>query len=147
MQNLNIQLFLNQQCQLTAIDNTSYNNIGIDIIDHVSLEFLVYNDEDTPITSSIFYKKYKHSRDQYVHNTTNFTLNKDGIYTYYKFLIPKLRHLVKEDEDKCIAVVKDEIFYHNGNIYIGKNNVELESIGELDKVIENSCDIDEYLDI
>ena len=157
MQNLSIQLSVSPQCQLIAIDNTNYLDIygenGIeDVINHISLEFLVYANETYPIDSTIVLKEY----DQ---NITTINFPKDGTYTYYKFMVPKIEHFVKSDlEQSTYNIIKilDETFYWNGNFYIGKkdllvsgNDINTIIIDNINTILseEYSYQINNYLEI
>lgn len=131
MNNLSIQLILNQKCQLVAVDNTRYNNIrsadGIeldDIRNYVSLEFLVYTDNEHPSDKTVVFKEYKHKREEY-NNITTINFPSDGTYTYYKFLIPKLDRLVVDVPDNIsIFRIKNQIFWYKGNFYLGFRDVD-----------------------
>lgn len=116
MNNLSIQLIVNPQCQLVAIDNTRYFNLTTrdgDIVDslmqHVSLEFLVYCDEKDPIDSTIVFKEYCHNRSEYGQNISIIDFPKDGTFTYYKFVIPTLDHLIKPETGEIKLM--DQVFY------------------------------------
>ena len=135
MQNLSIQLIINPQCQLVAIDNTSYLNLVTsegdnieDITDHVSLEFLVYSDETHPADKTVVFKEYNHRREEYNQNITTINFPKDGTYTYYKFIIPRLEHLVKSDSEQLTyntIKMLDQTFYWDGHFYIGKKDLSV----------------------
>lgn len=159
MNNLSIQLIVNPHCQLIAMDNTRYFNLTArsnDIIDsllqHVSLEFLVYRDEECPVNSTIIFKEYKHSRGEYSQNISTIIFPQDGIFTYYKFVIPKIEHLIKLD-NRTIKM-QDQVFYYNKQFYIGTSNIEfiettIEDVLEnhISEVLEHAEVIDNYLDI
>lgn len=159
MNNLSIQLIVNPHCQLVAIDNTRYFNLTArsnDIIDsllqHVTLEFLVYRDEEYPVDSTIIFKEYRHNRGEYGNNISTIIFPQDGIFTYYKFVIPKIEHLIKLDNQ--VIKMQDQIFYYNRKFYKGFADIEFteSSIEEvlnnhIDEIINNSEIVDNYLDI
>lgn len=149
MQNLSIQLIINPQCQLVAIDNTSYLNLGTpegdnieDITEHVSLEFLVYINEIYPTDKTIIFKEYNHRREEYHQNVTIINFPKDGTYTYYKFIIPRLEHLVKMDSEQSVyntIKLSDQTFYWKGKFYIGKKDLSI--LGDdINTIITNNID-------
>ncbi len=135
MQNLSIQLIINQKCQLISVDNTNY--LSDNIIDYVSLEFLVYNEETGHREDTIVFKEYTYNREQYVKNTSAILFPKDGIFTYYKFVIPRLEKL----QSGNIFNIKDRVFYYNGAFYFGLENTN----NPTDAMY--STKIDNYLDI
>ena len=159
MNNLSIQLIVNPHCQLIAMDNTRYFNLTArsnDIIDsllqHVSLEFLVYRDEECPVNSTIIFKEYKHNRGEHSQNIYTIIFNQDGIFTYYKFVIPKIEHLIKLDNR--IIKMQDQVFYYNKQFYSGLSDIEftettIESVLEnhINEIIINAEVIDNYLNI
>lgn len=164
MQDLSIQLIVNSQCQLVAIDNTRYFNLITlegdpveDIIEHVSLEFLVYIDEDVPTDKTVIFKEYK--QGEYSKNITTIIFPKDGTYTYYKFLVPRLEHLVKLNEQQTsynIIKITDQNFYWKGHFYMGKkdlsvsgSNIDTILADNINTILSNeySCKITNYLDI
>lgn len=159
MNNLSIQLIVNPHCQLIAMDNTRYFNLTArsnDIIDsllqHVSLEFLVYRDEECPVNSTIIFKEYKHNRGEYGQNISTIIFPQDGIFTYYKFMIPKIEHLIKLD-NRTIKM-QDQVFYYNKQFYNGLSDIEftettIESVLEnhINEIINNAEVIDNYLNI
>lgn len=163
MNELSIQLIVNPQCQLVAIDDSKYMNMQTpdgdyldDMTKHVSLEFLVYLDNDDYEDSTLVFKTYKHRREEYRKNITTFEFPKDGTFTYYKLMIPTLEHLIKDDgEYYTIAKIKDQTFYHKGKFYLGLNDIVLsDGITEINQALDNIsltdtnvCPIDNYLDI
>lgn len=166
MQDLSIQLIVNPQCQLVAVDNTRYFNLITpegdsieDITEHVSLEFLVYIDEDVPADKTIVFKEYKHKRGEYSKNITTIVFPEDGTYTYYKFLVPRLEHLVKLNEQQTsynIIKIADQNFYWKGHFYMGKKDLSVSGT-DIDTILvdnintilsdEYSYKITNYLDI
>lgn len=163
MNNLSIQLIVNPQCQLVAVDNTKYVNIQTpdgnfldDITKHVSLEFLVYLDNDDYEDKTLIFKKYLHNREEYNKNITVIDFPKDGTFTYYKLMIPTLEHLIKDDgEFYTVVKLKDQTFYHKGKFYLGLEDTRLsEGIEDFDKALkdikltkDNVEEISNYLDI
>lgn len=113
---LNVQLILQRDCKMIAVDFSDYNSIGPDIKNHVMLDFLVYKNSKTPLEDSIklrhTYLNQGYSRQKF---ETEYILKNDGTYTYYKFVIPTFDHFVSENI--IINDVFDEIFFYKGNIY------------------------------
>lgn len=149
MNDLSIQLIIDPQCYLVALDNTRYYNLDTlpilnDLTKHVSLEFLVYNEDSEPITASIYLKEFKYKGDEYAQNISKFTFPSDGVYKYYKFIIPKLEWLIKEEEEiiedeniiKHVARIRNEIFYYNNNFYFGLKDKTVD-INNLSSIINN----------
>lgn len=121
MQDLNIHLFVNPSCELVAIDKTSYHNLRYndgdyldDLSDHISIEFL--SDVDGIIDrNTINFDEFIGNREYYLDgNTSVFHFPKDGTFTYYKMLVPKIDHLHKEDD---IYKTKDQMFYYDSKFY------------------------------
>lgn len=156
MNNLSVQLVVNPQCQLVAIDNTNYTNLVYnedfieDLTQHVSLEFLVYIDEDYPISSTVIFKEYLHKREEYSKNVSTISFEHDGTHTYYKLLVPRLEHMCKVQGNKYSIRVKDEVFYYKGNFYLGVADIidvdEL-TTDVMTTVVNNSTKIINLLDI
>ena len=111
-----VQLIMHPDCRLIAVDNSDYRHLGLDMDDHVMIDFLVYNEDSEPVnnTLSIKYNPFNRGYYQSLFNT-EYVLQKDGTYSYYKLLIPSLTHF-KKDEDVFGDIV-GELFYYDQNIY------------------------------
>lgn len=131
MQDLKIRLIVNPSCELVAVDNTTYNNLRYDgneylndLTNHVSLEFLV-DHEYNVVPNSILIKKNLCARHELVDgNISVFKFEEDGTFTYYKYLIPYVQHLLKFDEETSSEYYKSQqqLFYHNDKIYYSKHD-------------------------
>lgn len=151
MNNLSVQLIVNPQCQLVAIDNTNLRDLAStdidainDLLEHVSMEFLVYNDEEEIDNSTLVVKQFLHPGDERRNNKTAINFPKDGLFTYYKFLIPKLDHLIKKTDDVIDSVnTKDQIFYYDDTIYYGIKDYELKDDSNIEDIIKDLIS-DEY---
>ena len=76
-----IQLIVRPDCKLIAVDNSDYGSLGVDLLEHVMLEFLSYNDESTPVSSSVRIRKEIHNRGFYLSGfSSEFVLETDGTY-------------------------------------------------------------------
>lgn len=156
MQNLSIQLIINAQCQLVAIDETNYTELIstdadglVDMHEHVSLEFLVYRDETAPIEDTIVFKRYWETIQENDKHITTINFTQDGIHTYYKFLIPRLEHLIKKDEEQLSynsIDILDQVFYWDNKFYFGKKSIDV-SGNDIDTIIQENLSLilsDEY---
>lgn len=141
---LNIHLIIQPNCKLVAIDNSDYNSLGIDLLDHVMLEFLSYNDETSPIPNTIQLKKEIHNRGYYLARfSSEFLLDLDGTYAYYKLVIPTLEHF--KEVDNKYSKLYEELFFYNKKLY--KSNLpNTEDTYDLSTVLKNSEEIHNYIE-
>ena len=111
-----VQLILHPDCRLIAVDNSDYNRLGIDMQDHVMVDYLVYNEDKHPVDGTLKLR-YEHLNRGYYRAqfTTEYNLPKDGTYSYYKMLIPILEHFSNGQEYFKMA---DEMFYFSGKVYL-----------------------------
>ena len=139
-----VQLIMHPDCRLIAIDSSDYNSIGIDIEEHVMIDFLVYNEEKEPVKNTLKVRYNKLNRGYYRSQfTTEYILPKDGTYTYYKMVIPILDHFaVGADLYKNI---QDQLFYYDNNIYFFGNDLYQESY-TLKEVLDNSYVVEDCLE-
>lgn len=131
MQDLKIHLLINPECELVAIDNTIYHNIRYsdteeyldDLSNHVGFEFLLDVHDDVE-PGSIRIKNYTRSRQELMDgNTSVFVFSKDGTFTYYKFLIPKIEHFHVKAETSEYYKTNHQIFYYKDNIYYAEDDL------------------------
>lgn len=127
MNELNIELSINGSKKLIAIDNTSYDNLidsydsklsfFRDMTNHASVEFLVDSKSRVVKHSEIINDSI--SPFDLNNNMSEFDLPVDGTYIYYKFLVPRLSHMVKNDPkyNEEVFYVSNQMFYHNGDFY------------------------------
>lgn len=140
---LDIHLFIQPNCQLVAVDNSDYNSLGVDLLEHVMLEFLSYNDENNPLLKTIKLRKEIHNRGYYLAKfSSKFILDVDGTYSYYKLVIPVLDHFYKEDKYKGL---NNELFFYNGKIYKSNLNRD-EETDDVSYILENSEEIINYIE-
>lgn len=130
MNELDIQLIINPACELIAVDRTSYQNLHYeyggelqylrDRSKHVSIEFLTDVDGEV-MNDTINLEKGLRNRTELLDgNTSVFYFPKDGTFTYYKFLVPHISHLMKIDDETQELVLKadrqtfffDDVFYY-----------------------------------
>lgn len=126
MNELDIQLIINPACELVSVDRTSYQNLHYetdgelqyfrDRSKHVSIEFLTDVNQDV-IENSINLEQGFNRRELLDGNTSVLHFPKDGTFTYYKFLVPNLSHLMVKDWD-----TNEEIFKANGQTFFFDNN-------------------------
>lgn len=142
---LNVQLILQKDCKLIAVDFSDYNSIGADISNHVMLDFLVFKDENIPVPNSVKLRHENLNRG-YLRQKfeTEYILHKDGTYTYYKFVIPILNHFLQSGQ--WVNSIIDELFYYEGNIYWYKestlpNNVAIDELLKKCEKLTNVLDI------
>lgn len=149
MQNLNINLFINPKCELVAVDNTIHHNLHYgdnqyldDIQNHVSVEFLTDHVEDI-VSDSVRIKKQRHARREFVDgNISVFHFPFDGLFTYYKYLLPTVEHLLKTDEEGDYYKSADQTFFYDGNIYLAKDDYDT-----LDDLLANAQKLNSLTDI
>lgn len=161
MNELDIQLNVNPTCELVATDRTSYQNLHYeyggeiqylrDRNNHVSIEFLtdVYGEV---MYDTINLEKELTTRMELVDgNTSVFYFPKDGIFTYYKFLVPHISHLFKKDSESLddIFVVYDQTFFYDDNFYFceSRDNVVLSEFSSWEAAVEYIVSISKKLDV
>lgn len=136
-----INLIIDSNCVLNAIDDTNYLGQRIDLNQYVLVDFIKYND-DTVITAKNI-KEQIHSREYLSHVfTTRFVLDKDGTYSYYKFVIPKLD---KFKTDTGYIGLNNQLYYYNNNFYYCTNIIN-ENVYSLEEILNNSKVILNFLE-
>lgn len=116
---IQIQLILQPDCKLVAIDEENYDSLDIDLTKHYMLEFLVYNEEQTPISNTIHLYK-ETSIIEYITNVrqTEFILTKDGTYRYYKLIIPTLDRFKSEENNLLYINLSGQLYFENNQLYL-----------------------------
>lgn len=142
---LKINLIVKPNCVLVAVDNTNYLSSGVDLSNYVSFEFLSYADDNKVLPNSIIAHKEFHNRDHYLNFfNSEFHLETDGTYSYYKLVIPLVSYFEDEDDlGKYINLV-DELFIYDRKLY--KSNISDEEGRSIEEVIENSEEITDYIE-
>lgn len=139
MQDLKINLIVNPKCELVAVDNTVYHNLRYnnseyldDLTNHVSLEFLLDSENEIVQNSIRFEDNLAIRRECLDGNMSVFVLEKDGTFVYYKYLIPKIKHLLTtDDEGNEYYKTRNQLFFIENNLYYSKVDcVSLEEINE-----------------
>lgn len=140
---LNINLIVRPDCKLIAVDNSDYNEY--DLTNHVMVEFLSFKDAVSPIDKTIKARQERHNRGQLLSRfSTEFILEVDGTYSYYKLVIPTLNHFQYDyDASKYINLGDEELFFLNGKLY--KSNIADDNEYTLEEVLANSEVIDNYI--
>lgn len=123
--NLIIELIQDNNCNLTIIDNSNYSDLGNSLLNYVTLELLIYNEDTKPLLNSIKISEFTSNRDYYLRDSTIYQLDRDGIYSYNKFLIPKLEQLEISNKSGYYNI-SNEVFYYNDKIYLGPINGKTE---------------------
>jgi hypothetical protein len=150
MQNLNINLLINPKCELVAIDNTIYRNLRYgdnqyvdDIKNHVNVEFLV-DHHNNVISDSISISHNCKPRQELVDgNISIFRFPFDGVFVYYKYLIPNTNHLLKTNSaNEEYYKSSNQIFYHDGSILFAKDDYDT-----LSDLLSNSTKINDLIEL
>lgn len=137
---LNVQLVLQRDGILHAVDFSDYNSIGADIDNHIMLDFMIFKDELVQKSINLRHEKLNRGYFRQKFETT-YQLDNDGTYTYYKFVIPTYYHFV--DKDELVNDICDEIFYFEGNIYWYKDTIN-PSVSE---ILSKSVKLNSILEI
>ena len=124
-QELNIELLENQDCCFTAVDST---RIPLDSNNKVNRAYIEYVIKDNSIVFNLITESETESD---IVNNTIIPTSSDGLFKYYKIVVPTLEYFRAGDSSYSIA--KDRFFYIDKKIY--KTNVELTSADSL----ESSC--------
>ena len=161
MNELDIQLIVNPACELIAIDRTSYQNLHYeyggeiqylrDRSKHVSIEFLSDVNGDV-IYDTINLEKGLRNRTELLDGDTSvFYFPKDGTFTYYKFLVPHISHLLKKDYESWndVFVVYDQTFFYDDNFYFceSRENIELRDFQSWESAVKYIISISKKLNI
>lgn len=142
-----VQLALKPNCQLEAIDHSPYETWTTDLVNHVVLEFIVYNKEEAPKEDSIVIMPIKTHKDYfYLRRSAPIQLSRDGNWHYYKLIVPCLEHLL--DDASGLYNVDEETFYYNGEFYIGpENNTGIPKLYTIEEAVAASTKSRDYLAI
>lgn len=110
---IDVRLIIHPDCKLTVIDDYSYldwfgptGQLQVSIDNFVSVEFLTYKGETAK--KSVKFECFESGNTQRL-TDSQFPLFKDGMYNYYKFMIPKLQYLFVEYDDP-----KNKNIYYTG---------------------------------
>lgn len=137
---LEIQLFVQPNCKLVAIDNSDYDSINVDLIKHIMLEFLSYNEDSVHLCEKVRLKQDIHEQMQ---KTSTFLLDVDGTYYYYKLVIPVLNHF--ETSNKKYSKLHNELFFYENCLY--KSNLpDTEDEFDISEILNNSKQITNYIE-
>lgn len=135
-----VQLILEPNCELNAVDYSDYNSLGFDDAEnHVMLDFLVYNEDKVPVHDSVNIRKSCLERGYYRNIfTSTYILRKDGIYSYYKMVIPTIDHF------KDISGIVNELFYYDGCFYWCN---KVSSVNSIEDALNGSTIITDFLEL
>lgn len=138
-----VQLIIRPDCKLIAVDNTDYYNFDINLLQYMIVDFIVFKDD--LVQSSIKVRKELHNRGQYLSRfASEFLLEKDGTYTYYKLIIPTLDFFKIDSEDSDLYHnLQGQLFFLDGKLYhsLLENNDKC----NLEAILDNSEEITDYL--
>lgn len=110
-----IEIGINHNGQLEAVDMTPYERWSTDIINHVAIERVIDSNSETV---DIRFRTMRHERDyEYMRHSKPFDLPGDGMYTYQKLILPLKEHAQEGD---C--------FYEDGKLYIQNRQVDFEEV-------------------
>lgn len=138
---LDINVSVRPDCKLVVIDNNDYLSLSVDMTKHVLIEFASYNDDKFPISDSIKYKQSDNTVWYANRFITEYSIKADGIYWYYKLLIPLLDHFKNSDGKYNISA--DELFYDGKILFRCNKNFNNES--DSIEIKKNSESIDNYI--
>lgn len=111
MNGLNVTLALNKDCNVIA----SFTYPETDITDHAIVEFLIKNELDSAEDKTLYQhcKEIEDVDDEELSVSQVITLPKDGTYTYYRILLPKLEHFLNGSTYE----VANKYFVYNNEVY------------------------------
>lgn len=138
-----IQTIVRPDCKLIAIDNSDYYSLGDDMINFIMLDFLSYNETEIPIDKTIRMRREVVKRGQLLSRfSSEFILDKDGTYCYYKLVIPTLDYF--KIGETTYNNLSNELFFDGKTLY--KCKFEDDDEHSYEEVIKNSIVIDNYID-
>ena len=105
-----------------------YDNI--DVSEYICLEYLVIEDKMVNITIREDIQNVKDLEHSII------TLDKDGLYTYYRMLIPKSKKYINSER-----FTKNNLFYHNKRFYYILKDFSSNTININDKELFKEVDI------
>lgn len=105
-----------------------YDNI--DVSEYICLEYLVIEDKMVNITIREDIQNVKDLEHSII------TLDKDGLYTYYRMLIPKSKKYINSER-----FTKNNLFYHNKHFYYILKDFSSSTINIDDKELFKEVDI------
>lgn len=114
---MDVQIIIHKDCKITVIDDNSFltqpgnvSDILNELKNYTSVEYLKYKDEYVA-EDCVKIEPFLVNRGNYITNTI-FPIYKDGIYFYYKILVPKLNKVLSES-----SIIKHQIFTYNDKFY------------------------------
>ena len=102
----------------------------INISEYICLEYLVIEDKMVNITIREDIQNIKDLEHSII------TLDKDGLYTYYRMLIPKIKKYINSER-----FTKNNLFYHNKHFYYILKDFSSSTINIDDKELFKEVDI------
>lgn len=102
----------------------------IDVSEYICLEYLVIEDKMVNITIREDIQNVKDLEHSII------TLDKDGLYTYYRMLIPKSKKYINSER-----FTKNNLFYHNKHFYYILKDFSSSTINIDDKELFKEVDI------
>ena len=112
---LNVTLMLNSSCGIVALDNSDYTTFS-DITQHTIIEFLKDN------TGTVINQRthdIESEDDAQIKTSLAISLNADGTYTYYRMLVPSIKHYLESGTYK----VADKYFTYEGEVYYSSQDL------------------------
>lgn len=105
-----------------------YDNINVS--EYICLEYLVIEDKMVNITIREDIQNVKDLEHSII------TLDKDGLYTYYRMLIPRIKKYINSER-----FTKNNLFYHNKRFYYVLKDFSSSTINIDDKELFKEVDI------
>lgn len=138
---IEIQLILDSNCKLVAVDNENYCDWEINLTKYKIIEFLVYNDSDSIIEESLKIQQALHAREHLsAKMASSFYLPTDGTYAYYKLIIPTLELF---NDNGTYSGLYQQLYFDNDKLYY--TELSDENTYSYAEVIESRTEITSYL--
>ena len=144
MNRIDIRLIVHPNGKLTAVDDFSYNEeLSENLDNYISIEFLEFVPKHKICVDSAILTEYKHLNDHLCDNN-EFVLHTDGLWKYYKFMVPVLDYLVYDDNSGICVTDQLYFFRKNGRtgLYRFKYDMTDEQIWEMG---QNSYEVLQYV--
>ena len=127
-------------CSIAAVDQSDFTSLPDGIVFVEFLSYFSYDDSRDSLVPILASKRVSDKESI----TYSYTTNYDGHYVYSKYGIYDINYLASAGT----YLTKNQIFYYNGNIYLGLENItDLEAIdGTNAQIISNWYTLKDYID-
>lgn len=118
---LDIEIREGDDCSIIAVDKSHLHPYNNGEINRVDISFMLHNDEIAYSDVLEINNIHDLHLDNSIYIKTSFNIEKDGLYTYYKIVVPTLEYYKVEDQNDLYRVYEGgrtgHYFWYNGSVW------------------------------